>query len=110
MINWPAFIKYAEDDELAYIAGEEQWLQDTALHDFDYTPDDCLIDSDGQVFSLQFFSEGKVMPQATGDVKSLEFVLGLIKAHAAEKGSCCVAKLYAPSYAEALVILQSFAD
>jgi hypothetical protein len=34
-------------------------------------------------------------------------ILGLIKAHAAQKGSCCAAKLYAPTIREAFKIVES---
>ena len=43
----------------------------------------------------------------TGDIKSLEEILGLVKAHAAQAGSCCVAKLYAPTIPDAYKIVQS---
>ena len=41
------------------------------------------------------------------DTTNLEEILGLVKAHAAQAGSCCVAKLYAPSIDEAFKIAKS---
>jgi hypothetical protein len=37
----------------------------------------------------------------------LQEILGLIKAHAAQKGSCCVAKLYAPTIVDAFKMVES---
>ena len=38
---------------------------------------------------------------------SLQAILGLIKAHAADTGACCVAKLYAPTLRDAFNMLDS---
>jgi predicted acylesterase/phospholipase RssA len=49
----------------------------------------------------------KVEPRPSGESIALQVILGLIKAHAAQKGSCCVAKLYAPTIADAFKIIES---
>ena len=41
------------------------------------------------------------------DSKLLQEILGLVKAHAAQQGFCCVAKLYALSIVETLKIVES---
>jgi len=43
-------------------------------------------------------------------VMALNDFLGLVKAHAAQGGSCCVAKLHAPSIADAMAIVASLED
>ena len=107
LINWPAIIKHAGDDELIYIADQGQWDAETELHGFEYIVTDCLIDSSGHVFDLTNKENGFVKPQANEDVLELKLVLGLVKAHAAQSGSCCVAKLYAPTIRDAYRIVES---
>lgn len=110
MVNWPAFIKYDNDDELLYITGQAAWDADNTLSHFDYTAEDRLVDCSGRVFSLSDRQADKVVLQQTEQCLSLEQVLGLIKAHASERGSCCVAKLFAPSIEEAFKMLESLAQ
>lgn len=105
-IHWPAIIKYDDDDELGYVVDQQQWEQDTGLHQFQFDGSDVLIDSLGQVYSLTMI-ENSVSINTTGEIKNLEEILGLVKAHAAQAGSCCVAKLYAPSIDEAFKIAKS---
>ena len=40
----------------------------------------------------------------------LHELLDLVKAHAANTGSCCAARLYAPDYPEAMKIVASLQD
>lgn len=107
MINWPAIIKHAEDAELIYVSNQVQWDEDADLHSFEYDEKDYLIDSSGSVFNIFNREEGVVKAIANGDVFELKVILGLIKAHAAQSGSCCVAKLYAPTIREAYKIVES---
>ena len=107
MINWPAIIKHSGDDELIYIRDQMQWDIETELHSFEYIVTDCLIDSSGHVFDLTNREDGVVRPKAKTDVIELKVILGLVKAHAAQSGSCCVAKLYAPTIQEAYKIVES---
>ena len=106
-INWPAIIKHANDDELVYISDNTEWSSDTELQTVVYDEDDYLLDSSGQIFTLKNNSNGGVIAQPTQQIKPLLDVLGLVKAHAAQSGSCCVAKLYAPGIAEAFAIVKS---
>ena len=105
-IIWPAIIKYDDDDELGYVVDQQQWNQATGLHQFQFDGSDVLIDSSGQVYSLTMI-ENSVSINTTGEIKNLKEILGLVKAHAAQAGSCCVAKLYAPSIYEAFKIVKS---
>lgn len=107
MITWPAILKHSDDDELIYISSQSAWNNDADLHTVDYNEADFLIDLSGKMFRLTSKENQRVVPEDSGDKMELEQVLGLVKAHAAQKGSCCVAKLYAPSIAEAFKIVAS---
>lgn len=110
MITFPAIIKHADDDELVYVSDQASWDNDADLHFFDYHETDYLVDVTGNVFTLMTRENQLVIPQLTGKTLALEEVLGLVKAHAAQKGSCCVAKMYAPSIIEAFKIVASMED
>jgi hypothetical protein len=109
-VHWPAIIKIAGDAELIYLAGESAWHDDPDLHAFEYDENDRLIDASGHLFALNHRRQGRVQPRPVGSSMALYEVLGLIKAHAAQKGSCCVSKLYAPTIAEAFGIVASLED
>ena len=110
LLIWPAIIKYPDDAELLYINSQAQWNNDIGLHTFNYDDNDCLIDSNGNVFTLTHRINNIVLPTLNGDIKSLNDVLGLVKGHASQAGSCCVSKLYAPSILEAFKIVNSLSD
>jgi len=107
---WPAIIKYPDDAELLYIHNQTEWDSDSGLHSFHYDEMDYLIDSTGQTFNLTKKLNDIVQPELTTDTKQLEEVLGLVKGHASQMGSCCVSKLYAPSISEAFKIVKSLSD
>lgn len=107
MIKWPVIIKHSDDAELIYICDHDEWLGDAELHDMDYEESDFLIDSSGHLFNLTTRANKLVNPQPLGESMTLDAVLGLVKAHAAQKGSCCVAKLYAPTISDAFKIVES---
>ncbi|MGD2116814.1 MAG: DUF4144 family protein [Chromatiales bacterium] len=109
-IHWPAIVHYDNEAELAYVSGWRQWLDDADLSQFDYHSNDELIDSLGLVYALHLSKTSRVTPTATGVRKSLSDVLGLVKAHLAEQGSCCVAKLSTGSIAEALELVKTAPD
>mgnify|MGYP001820249070 FL=1 len=104
-IEWPAVIHYENDAELEYVENEQHWLQQPDWREGDFESRDRLIDSEGQVFSLLPGSATVVLPVATGDCLSLNEVLGLVKAHLADQGSCCVAKTYAPTIRDAILMV-----
>ena len=106
-IHWPAIIKHADDPELTYIGDASAWERDPELQQFVYEDADLLIDSRGRLYSLTHRELDLAVPKAIGEVMPLETVLGLVKAHASQAGSCCVAKLYAPTIAEAFDMLRS---
>ena len=109
-LTWPAIIKYPDDAELLYIHNQAEWDSDSGLHSFNYDESDCLIDSVGKIFHLTKRFNNIVQPELTTDIKQLEEILGLVKGHASQMGSCCVSKLYAPSIIEAFKIVKSLND
>jgi len=107
VVNWPAIIKHSGDAELIYIRDETEWNNDADLHSAVYDEADYLIDSSGNLFTLITRKNNHVHPEPTGNSIALHDLLGHIKAHAAQQGSCCVAKLYAPTISEAFKIVES---
>jgi len=110
LINWPAIIKHADDAELVYVADQSAWDNDADLHSFEYDESDYLIDASGNTFSLTTRVNQFIMPEPRNQAIALLDILGLVKAHAAQQGSCCVAKLYAPTIAEAFNIVASLQE
>jgi len=110
VVNWPGIVLHDGDPELLYVPDHAGWERDAGLHAADYVASDCLIDSSGTVFRLSATAGQRVMPQARGDTKSLDEILALVKAHAVQAGSCCVAGLYAASIREAFRIVQALDD
>ncbi len=109
-MNWPGIIKRSDDVELIYISDQSKWDNDADLHYFDYHEDDFLIDSTGDIYTLTLRINNHVKPQANGTSMPLNEILGLVKAHAAQAGSCCVAKLYAPTITDAFKIVESLKE
>lgn len=107
MVNWPAVIRIYGDAELIHVADQAEWEHNPDLHSADYSEADYLVDSAGDVYCLTTKTGKQVKPECSGEVRTLVEMLGLVKAHAAQSGSCCVAKLYAPSIREAIEIVAS---
>ena len=108
--DWPAIIKHQDDAELSYIHDQDEWVNITKPGDCDIDETDLLLDSSGNTFMLNFFANSRIELQRYEEIQSLENILGLVKAHAAQAGSCCVAKLYAPSIKDAFNIVKSLKD
>jgi hypothetical protein len=106
-VNWPGIIKHSDDAELIYVSDQTEWDNDADLYYSKYDESDYLIDSSGNIFTLTTKENNYVNPEPDGNSMALYEILGLIKAHAAQKGSCCVAKLYAPTIIEAFKIVES---
>ena len=106
-VEWPAIVLHADDAELYYLCDAHAWNGYAHTYGNDVEEDDRLIDVTGAVFSLQQSDDGGLSLTATETYYDLNTILGLVKAHAAHAGSCCVAKLYAPSIAEAFKIVKA---
>ena len=104
-VQWPAIIAYDNDPELDYIESENLWQAQAEGLDSHFEKEDRLIDVTGQVFSLERINSGMVIPLSTGNYLNLSEILGLVKAHLADQGSCCVAKTYAPTIRDAIMMV-----
>jgi hypothetical protein len=110
LLIWPAIIKHSGDAELTYVSSQSEWDNDVDLHNQDFDESDCLIDSMGKLFNMVKADDTYITPEFNGKSMSLVEILGLIKAHAAQKDCCCVAKLYAPTIDEAFKIIASLEE
>jgi hypothetical protein len=101
-IHWPAIIQYDNDPELEYLENESALKLFAEASDNIFEENDRLIDSEGRLYH---FSKPDYQPSLltfSGESVSLEMVLGMVKAHLADSGSCCVAKAYAPTIRDAI--------
>lgn len=110
LMSWPGIIKHSGDAELIFISDQAEWDSDASLHNGLYDEADYLVDSFGQIFRLTNKLDNYIKPELHGDSMSLQGVLGLVKAHVAQSGSCCVAKLYAASIKDAFMIIPSLEE
>jgi hypothetical protein len=100
-INWPCIIKHANDPELTYLDNE----QDLAHLEPDES--DILIDASGSIYIPD---KTEWVTEVASETMKLTELLGMVKAHAAQSGSCCVAKLYAPTITEAFKIVKDTSE
>ena len=104
-ITFPAVIRHENDPDLTYLENLKS-LAGLSIDEIDST--DMLIDVDGNTYSIEQDEPEKAYTR-TGNI-DLKIFLGLVKAHAANRGSCCVAKLYAPDFIEAMKLVASLED
>lgn len=107
---WPALIRIEGDPELVFVRDRSAWLGESGPLAASLGDNDRLIDSNGQLFRPEPGTGGEIGLQPLGQAMSLPEILGLVKAHAAMAGSCCVAKLWAPTIRDAFQIVESFDD
>lgn len=106
-IHWPAIVHYENDPELEYLENSAAWNQTIATSTNAFETNDSLIDSEGQLFSCQQLAQAKDGTTEPSETLPLKSVLGLVKAHLADCGSCCVAKTYAPTIKDAIRMLKN---
>lgn len=102
-IQWPAIIKLAGEDELIYLPDEASLLNHPHLQNLRFQRGDYLYDSTGREFVVDELKPKD--PRPSGRHLSLEEIIQLLRLHAAQDGSCCVAKLNARSIADAIALL-----
>jgi hypothetical protein len=107
MINWPAVINYEGDDELVYIGSEEEWLRDAESHMYNHKDSDRLIDSSGNVFSLDHVDDDIRRHPAEGNRIALEDFIKLVRIHASNSHRCCIEKINFRSIAEGISLVAS---
>jgi len=105
-VQWPAIIHYENDAELEYVENADQWRQLSRELHSQFEQHDRLIDCTGRVYSVMPANTVERVPQYIDKKISLSAVLGLVKAHLAGQGSCCVAKFYAPSIEAAISMVK----
>lgn len=102
-IAWPALLRLTGEAELLVVRDQAQWDGDPHLHAAHYLPTDVLIDAEGGIHGLRREAHGRVALQPTGHTVTLAEVVAAVQAHAAQAGSCCVAKFSAASIREAIM-------
>jgi len=110
VISWPGVLKHADDPELDFFEDQEAFEKSVTGNIPMLDDKDCLIDSLGQVYDLRYSASGTTELQDTGERRTLEQVLGLVKAHAAQAEHCCVAKLWAPTIRDAITIVRAVSE
>ncbi|MFA6179709.1 MAG: DUF4144 family protein [Candidatus Methylopumilus sp.] len=110
MIHWPAIIQLTGEAELTYIENQSLWDRDMHLQAINYEASDRLIDSYGVAYALSRKADGKVIPERSETIVALDTVIQLIRAHAAQIGLCCIAKISAGSFQEAISLVSSMDD
>ncbi|HWU33965.1 MAG TPA: DUF4144 family protein [Methylovorus sp.] len=103
-LRWPAVLHYDGQPELAFIGSLQAWQAAADLQHHVYHAKDRLIDADGAVYQLTERMQNQLLPQATGQHIGLDEMLTLVRAHLAREGRSCIAKLYAPSIADAMAM------
>jgi len=100
-IEWPAFVHFENDPELLYFNDQSEWekYQDKDNSDNEhFESEDRFIDSNGKSYSLTINDSPNQL--------SLDQILGLVKAHLSDQGSCCVAKIYASTIKETILLIK----
>lgn len=100
-IAWPVLLKYQGDDELLYLDNHAQW-EANGLSRAHFQPDDQLIDVFGNIYLLNHREHQMLQPIKTGEQLTLKALNGLVKAHAAQIGQCCIEKILLSSFDEAM--------
>ena len=109
-VIWPAIIHYHGQGELTFIANQASWENGEYLQAIHYHASDALIDAEGSLYQILNIASGEVSLQRLNKKASLQEVIGMIRAHAAELGACCVAKFSATSIHEAINSIANSAD
>jgi hypothetical protein len=105
-ITWPAMLRLTGEAELAYLHDPADW--ERHVHGSNYLATDVLIDASGAIYTLERGTDGNLRPQATEKSATLDEIVDAVRAHAAQMGSCCVAKFSATSIPEAIAAVRSF--
>ncbi len=110
MINWPAVIIYEGDDELTYVGSEEEWIRDAESHLYNHKNGDLLIDSNGDIFSLDQVQDNIRNLSATGNRIALEDFVRLVRIHASNSHRCCIEKITFRTIASGISLVASMGE
>jgi hypothetical protein len=107
MIAWPAVIKYEGDDELTYIDCENDWMRDARSYLYNHNGDNCLIDSNGEIFTLSTSGSGNIDLTTSGNRVSLDDFTRLVRTHASTVNRCCIEKISFRNIADGVKLIDS---
>lgn len=99
MISWPSLVKLDGDDELFYVASENDFQAECS--DMILGEDDYLIDSVGDSYSLES-SSNQLSLAKRADQYSVESVTKLIRNHEFQKAEVCLMKIHFLTIEEAI--------
>ena len=109
-LHWPVLIKYADYEELGYVADASKWENEVGAAGAYLNLADILIDSSGVSFAVVEQADNQMMLKPTQRVFGMDEVLGWLKAHASVQDHCCVSKLHASTIGEIFTLLKSLDD
>ncbi len=99
MISWPSLVKLDGDDELIYVASEQDFQAECS--DMILGEDDYLIDSEGDSYALQS-SSNQLSLAKRPEQYSVENVTKLIRNHEFQKAEVCLMKIHFLTIEEAI--------
>ncbi len=102
MIRWPSLVKLDGDDELIYVASENDFQAECS--DMILGEDDYLIDSEGDSYALQS-SANQLSLAKRPEQYSVESVTKLIRNHEFQKAEVCLMKINFLTIEEAILSL-----
>lgn len=105
-VAWPAIIHYSGDDELVFIGGLAEWLEDDDLSGSAYEVSDRLIDSRGRVFRLVREDQQSDKLLLSDEKVSVQQLTGLLRKHFSVRGACCISKIQSDSLADCMKLLR----
>lgn len=99
-VYWPAILVFSGDDELQYIESQHAWMSDPDLTNNFYDSSDRLIDSKGNVFSIEETPAGLILYNQ-GEHISVAQIDELARRHLSSAGQVCVSKFASTSIIDA---------
>lgn len=91
MISWPCILKLAGDDELLYLAAEQDFFAE--CRDLIFSDDDTVIDSAGCSYFIRLMANKLVLIKQDRLVV-LDEITTLIRAHAFKNAEVCLTKIH----------------
>ncbi|MEJ2764835.1 DUF4144 family protein [Photobacterium sp. MCCC 1A19761] len=100
MIEWPCVFHLEGDDELIYLASEDEFMNES--ESLIWRENDRIIDSTGQSYSLLSGEAGNIALKPHGHRLTLNEVTALVQAHEFSKAEMCLTKIQFLSISEAI--------
>lgn len=99
MIHWPCILKLDGDDELIYLASENELTHECA--GLILTPEDRVIDSTGFVYAIVGDAAGVKLVDSHVQLSTTE-VTALVQSHEFCRAEVCLTKIQFGSVADAI--------